>query len=52
MIAAALAATNGNQVRAARSLGVSRQGLIKKLKRYGLYHPTRRPRRAARPLPA
>jgi DNA-binding NtrC family response regulator len=47
MITAALAATQGNQVHAARALGVSRQGLIKKLKRYGLYHPTRRPRRAA-----
>src|SRR5262245_13023849 len=52
MIASALATTHGNQVQAARSLGVSRQGLIKKLKRHGLYHPTRRPRGAARPTPA
>ncbi len=51
MLAAALAATNGNQVHAARSLGVSRQGLIKKLKRHGLYQPTRRPRRATGPIP-
>ena len=39
MIAASLAASGGNQQRAARDLGLSRQGLIKKMKRYGL-HPS------------
>jgi Nif-specific regulatory protein len=42
MLAEALAASAGNQVRAARALGVSRQGLIKKLKRYDLYRAARR----------
>jgi Nif-specific regulatory protein len=42
MISAALAASAGNQQRAARELGLSRQGLIKKMKRYGL-HPTAGP---------
>jgi DNA-binding NtrC family response regulator len=36
MIAQALAHTANNQQRAARLLGLSRQGLINKLKRYGL----------------
>jgi Nif-specific regulatory protein len=36
MIAQALRAVNNNQQRAARALGLSRQGLINKLKRYGL----------------
>ncbi|MFO0869624.1 MAG: sigma 54-interacting transcriptional regulator [Pirellulales bacterium] len=35
-IRAALAATGQNHVRAARELGLSRQGLIKKIKRFGL----------------
>ena len=32
----ALARTHGNKTRAARALGLSRQGLLKKLRRYGL----------------
>jgi transcriptional regulator with GAF, ATPase, and Fis domain len=36
MIAEALAATNHNQQQAARKLGLSRQGLINKIKRHGL----------------
>jgi DNA-binding NtrC family response regulator len=39
MIAGALERTQRNQQQAARLLGLSRQGLIKKMKRYGL-HPT------------
>lgn len=31
-----LEATNGNKLRAAKNLGITRQGLIKKIKRYGL----------------
>lgn len=34
----ALARTHGNKTRAARALGLSRQGLLKKLRRYGLLH--------------
>jgi Nif-specific regulatory protein len=41
MLEAALAATGGNQLRAARALGISRQGLIQKAKRLGLYRPVR-----------
>jgi DNA-binding NtrC family response regulator len=33
----ALARTRGNKTRAARALGLSRQGLLKKLRRYGLH---------------
>ena len=47
LIEDALAATGGNQLRAARALGISRQGLIQKLKRYGLYRPIRGARRSA-----
>jgi DNA-binding protein Fis len=36
MIAGMLAATGNNQQKAARSLGLSRQGLINKMKRFGL----------------
>jgi Nif-specific regulatory protein len=36
MIAEALATTSHNQQQAARKLGLSRQGLINKIKRYGL----------------
>jgi DNA-binding NtrC family response regulator len=36
MLGEALAATGGNQQQAARRLGLSRQGLINKMKRYGL----------------
>ena len=36
MISEALAATKNNQQQAARRLGLSRQGLINKLKRYAL----------------
>ncbi len=36
MVTEALAATGGNQQQAARRLGLSRQGLINKMKRYGL----------------
>jgi DNA-binding NtrC family response regulator len=36
MIAAALATCHHNQQQAARTLGLSRQGLIKKMKRYGI----------------
>ena len=36
MLQEALVASGYNQVRAARRLGLSRQGLIKKLKRYGI----------------
>jgi len=36
MIGEALAATRNNQMQAARRLGLSRQGLINKIKRYGL----------------
>ena len=32
----ALARTRGNKSRAARALGLSRQGLLKKLRRYGM----------------
>ena len=35
----ALAATEGNRTRAAEILGISRRGLIKKLKRFSLGHP-------------
>ncbi len=35
----ALARTRGNKSRAARALGLSRQGLLKKLRRYGLAGP-------------
>ncbi len=38
LLADALAATSGNQKRAAELLGLSRQGLINKVKRYGLPH--------------
>ena len=38
-IRAALAACGDNQVRTARKLGLSRQGLINKLKRYGISTP-------------
>jgi Nif-specific regulatory protein len=47
MIEEALSSTAGNQLRAARALGISRQGLIQKLKRYGLYRPVRGARRSA-----
>jgi len=36
MISEALTATKNNQQQAARRLGLSRQGLINKMKRYGL----------------
>ncbi len=36
MIMDALGACQNNQLRAAERLGLSRQGLIKKMKRYGL----------------
>ena len=36
MIREALAASSNNQLRAARALGLSRQGLINKMKRIGL----------------
>jgi len=36
MISEALRRFQGNQVRAAKGLGLSRQGLIKKVKRYGI----------------
>jgi DNA-binding NtrC family response regulator len=36
MLQDALVASKYNQVQAARKLGLSRQGLIKKLKRYGI----------------
>jgi transcriptional regulator with GAF, ATPase, and Fis domain len=36
MIQEALIASGYNQVQSARRLGLSRQGLIKKLKRYGI----------------
>jgi transcriptional regulator with PAS, ATPase and Fis domain len=36
MIAQALADTRNNQLQAAKSLGLSRQGLINKMKRYAL----------------
>ncbi len=36
MIGEALAATRNNQQQAARQLGLSRQGLINKMKRYGI----------------
>jgi len=36
MIAHALSETRNNQLQAARSLGLSRQGLINKMKRYAL----------------
>jgi len=36
MVQEALVASGYNQVRAARRLGLSRQGLIKKLKHYGI----------------
>jgi len=47
LIGEALAACEGNQVHTARALGLSRQGLLKKLERYGLRVPGRRgaPRR-------
>jgi len=35
MIAEALHSTKNNQQQAARTLGLSRQGLINKMKRYG-----------------
>ena len=41
-ISVALTVSAGNQQRAARELGLSRQGLIKKMKRYGL-HPSTAP---------
>jgi Nif-specific regulatory protein len=54
LIADALAACGGNQVHTARTLGLSRQGLIKKMERYGLRVPARRgaPRRRAGDQPA
>ena len=36
MIAEAMRATQGNQQQAARQLGLSRQGLINKMKRYAI----------------
>jgi two-component system NtrC family response regulator len=36
----ALGGARGNKSRAARTLGLSRQGLLKKLRRYGLVGPT------------
>jgi DNA-binding NtrC family response regulator len=36
MIQKALAASGGNKLKAAQSLGLSRQGLFKKLKKFGL----------------
>ena len=53
LIGEALAACEGNQVHTARALGLSRQGLIKKLERYGLRVPARRgaPRRRAGEAP-
>jgi Nif-specific regulatory protein len=36
MIGDALRATGGNQLQAAKALGISRQGLINKMKRYGI----------------
>jgi two-component system NtrC family response regulator len=36
----ALRAHNNNQVQTARALGISRQGLIKKMKRFGIAGPT------------
>jgi transcriptional regulator with PAS, ATPase and Fis domain len=36
MILEALRDSNNNQQRAAKALGLSRQGLIKKMKRYGI----------------
>ncbi len=36
MIGAAMAQTSGNQVQAARILGISREGLRKKMDRFGL----------------
>jgi DNA-binding NtrC family response regulator len=51
MLESALAATGGNQLRAARALGISRQGLIQKLKRHGLYRPVRGARSETDPPP-
>jgi Nif-specific regulatory protein len=51
MLESALAATGGNQLRAARALGISRQGLIQKLKRHDLYRPVRGARVEAEPPP-
>ena len=42
LVREALATTKGNQQRAAQLLGVSRQGLIKKMKRFGLHPSSRR----------
>jgi DNA-binding NtrC family response regulator len=36
VVADALARSNGNRTHAARALGISRQGLYRKLKRYGM----------------
>jgi len=36
MIREALRASKNNQMRAAKALGISRQGLIKKMKRYSM----------------
>ena len=43
MIEEALETFRGNRTRTARHLGITRQGLLKKLKRYGIKPPSRNP---------